>query len=191
MLRLRNIYKSYGEKHIFKDFSCDIEEEKINYIVGKSGIGKTCLLRIIMGLEPCQGDLSDFSGKIFSVCFQDNILFDYLTVYENIKMVYPGIFRESLIEDLRAVELANVIDKPVGQLSGGMKRRVAILRALIFPADIYIFDEAFREIDKKSYENMLKYFKIKMRGKTVIMTSHNEKEVELLADNIVKIEEDE
>lgn len=191
MLRLRNIYKSYGKKYIFKDFSCDIEEGKINYIVGKSGIGKTSLLRIIMGLEPCLGDLADFSGKTFSVCFQDNILFDYLTVYENIKMVYPGIYKESLIEDLRVMELETVIDKPVRQLSGGMKRRIAILRALIFPADIYIFDEAFREIDKKSYENMLKYFKMKMRGKTVIMTSHNEKEVELLADNIVKIEEDE
>ena len=119
--------------------------------------------------------------------FQEDRLLENLSIYDNLDLVNPGKYdRETIKDELFSIGLENLIDKKVRELSGGMKRRVSILRALLVDSDIYVLDEPFKELDADSYRLCVEYFKQKMNGKTVIMTSHNKDEVlELSENNII------
>lgn len=188
LVKILSLNKSFEDKVVFKDFNATISKRKVNMLLGSSGSGKTTLLKILLGLEDYEGEIVGDLGKV-SVVFQENRLIESLSVYDNIKLVYgKGLSREEVEKDLNEVGLYGTIDNKVSQLSGGMKRRVAIVRALIVDAKTYIFDEAFKEIDHKNYELVIEYYKKKTKGKTVIMTSHNKWELDNLSDNHIYIE---
>ncbi|TJX13286.1 ATP-binding cassette domain-containing protein [Tissierella creatinini] len=178
---LKDITKSYDGQMVLKNFNWTIEENKFNFIMGESGIGKTTLINILMGIvKPDSGEIYGIEGKKLSIVFQENRLLEDFDPVTNLKLVADKDTRDEEIKTLlRELGLEDSLKKKVSQLSGGMKRRLAIGRALIARADIVIMDEPFKELDKDLYLKTIQLVKEKLKGKTVIIVTHSEEECEI------------
>lgn len=186
MLEIKNLNKSFGENIVLSDFNLKVEDGERVAIVGRSGSGKTTLLKII------SKEIKDFDGKVtiepgvrISMVFQDNLLFENRTVLENLKFV-TDMDSYELEKLLLALGLQNTITQKVKNLSGGMKRRVSFLRALLVPADLLLMDEAIREVDSQSEDLMIEYLDSHFHG-TIIFVTHSESQVEKLNARKVEI----
>lgn len=169
MIRLDNVHKKYGEQHVLDGISLDIKTGSITTIIGKSGGGKSVLIRQMIGLEkPDSGAIyiddknivkmkSPELNKVrrrFGVLFQDAALFDSLSVEENVafplrehmKLSQQGI-AEKVEEKLAEVGMTQHKHKFPGELSGGMRKRVGLARALALEPDIVFFDEPTSGLD--------------------------------------------
>ena len=182
MIELINIKKSYGENTVYDSFNLNIEENKILCILGESGSGKTTLLNILAGITPFEGEITGNIAPV-SFVFQKDRLAKNLTVSENLKLVCPEADTLSALESIGLKEYANAYPKV---LSAGMARRVAVLRAFLYPSALLLMDEPFVNLDIK-----LKYMLIqtvkdmqKKNPKTVVCVTHDIKEAVLLADRI-------
>ncbi len=186
-IEIKNISKSFNDKEIFKNLSLSINSGERIALVGKSGIGKTTLLRLLMKeLVPDSGEIIFSEDVRYSVVFQDNLLFENKTVYENIIFV-KDISKEDVKKYLKTLYLEDVIDKKVCELSGGMKRRVAILRAIIYSGNLFIFDEALREVDLKTRDEIVNIINTMVK-ETLIITTHNLNDIEdLKVDRVIDI----
>ncbi|MFI3250471.1 MAG: ATP-binding cassette domain-containing protein [Eubacteriales bacterium] len=185
MITLENICKSYQNQPIFTNFNCTISEGVTTCILGPSGKGKTTLFRMLMELEaPDSGTISGLDRLRKSVVFQEDRLCENLKIHANILL--PHIKKESAITltqidaALAELELSGHENKLVCELSGGMKRRVAILRALFASYDILFLDEPFKGLDDQTKEKTMDYFKKSTQGKTVLWITHDEGEVDYL-----------
>ena len=169
-----NVTKKFDKYKVLKNFSYTFEDKKTSFIMGSSGVGKTTLVRIIMGLEnDYYGEVKGLEGRKMSAVFQDDSLCQNLSVFLNIKLVSDLISKEKLIRDLSELGLDDILDKRVRELSGGMKRRVAILRALSVEFDTLIMDEPFKGLDSENKEKVMNMIIEKTFDKTVIIVSHN------------------
>lgn len=186
-IEIKNISKSFNDKEIFKNLSLSINSGERIALVGKSGIGKTTLLRLLMKeLVPDSGEIIFSEDVRYSVVFQDNLLFENKTVYENIIFV-KDISKEDVKKYLKTLYLEDIIDKKVCELSGGMKRRVAILRAIIYSGNLFIFDEALREVDLKTRDEIVNIINTMVK-ETLIITTHNLNDIEdLKVDRVIDI----
>ncbi|MBQ7645676.1 MAG: ATP-binding cassette domain-containing protein [Clostridia bacterium] len=175
------ISKSFGGKTVFKDFSAVIPLGKTTVIKGASGCGKTTLLRMISGLDvPDSGVIKNVPEKI-SFVFQEDRLCEDFTAAGNIKFVTgKTLDKKTVISHLSELGLENDLSKPVKELSGGMKRRVAIARAVCFDADLIILDEPFKGLDKVLLRDVVGYLKKHTQGKTVIYVTHSDEESGLM-----------
>ena len=172
-INISNLTKKYGKKEIFKNFSLEIEAGKVTALMGKSGFGKTTLIRILMGLEKYdKGKITGLENQKISTVFQEDRLCENLSAITNISIVCE---KESQ-------------NKPVKTLSGGMKRRVAIIRCIMAKSDIIIFDEPLKGLDEITKKNVIRYLKEKIRGKTVIIVTHDIEEARQLDGTIVNLE---
>lgn len=183
-----NICKAFGDNVVLQDFSHEFLKGKTTAILGASGCGKSTLLNILMGLlAPDSGEIIRESDKISAV-FQENRLCENLTVSANIRLVTGKRFSKKQIEqELNAVGLADCAEKPVRTLSGGMKRRTALLRALLAEYDILFLDEPFKGLDSETKSVILDYTSEKIKGKTVVLVTHDLSECERLADETIKL----
>lgn len=190
-IKLINIEKNFGNKKIYDKFSLNFEEGKINCILGKSGCGKSTLLNIIANLEEIN------SGKIIGVpkkiayVFQEDRLIEWNSIYTNMELpllkFYTKDEREEKIKNiLREVELEDYINSYPKELSGGMRQRANIARALLYNGELLLMDEPFKSLDKSSKENIIKIFKKNHleKNNTVIMVTHDINEALSLGDNI-------
>lgn len=183
-MKIISLNKSFASKLIFKNNNFDFEDGKITYILGESGIGKTTLLRIIAGLD------KDFTGTIvgaskkISYVFQEPRLFPNLTVKENITISNESSV-SNVLDVLKLVEMEDEINALPSSLSGGMKMRVALARALYSDGDIFLMDEPFSALDEDLKLRILPKVFEKLLGKTVIIISHNILEAQKYADNII------
>ena len=180
-MKINNLTKKFGNKTIFESFSCEFVDGKITYLLGPSGIGKTTLLRIISGLD------KDYTGEItpknlkFSYVFREPRLFEALSVEKNLKIVNPS--SPYLVENiLKIVELEEEKNSLPSTLSGGMKMRISLARALYNNADVYLFDEPFSSLDEETRERIIPRVFDLLKGKTVIVISHNLEEADKYAD---------
>ena len=174
MICLHNISKRYGRNIIFDKFNYCFQKGQIHLIKGKSGTGKTTLLRMMLGLESFEGSISGMENAKLGVVFQENRLIDSLTIYDNVRLVASEkVDKNRLAKELEEVGLKVDIFQKVSTLSGGMKRRVTIVRGLFEEADIYILDEPFKEIDRENDEKLRAYFEKKVSGKTTFITGHD------------------
>ncbi len=180
-LELKNINKSFNEFKLFDNFSILFKENIITSIIGPSGCGKTTLLNIIC--ETCKLDSGNIIGldeKEISYIFQEPRLLPWKTVKENIQFVikdlYPKRKQKIIIQKLlQIVELEDFGNHYPSQLSGGMRQRVAMARAFSNSSDIILIDEAFKGLDIKLKQNLIRIFKkiwIKY-NKTVIFVTHD------------------
>ena len=187
-IKLKGVTKKYGDCVVFSQFEQVIKKEKTTCIMGMSGSGKTTLLRIMLGLESVdEGEIEGLEGLKKGVIFQENRLCENLTVAANVKMSSPHPIKENqILEEMQKVGLASdSLRQPVRELSGGQKRRVAILRALFSNYDILFMDEPFKGLDTKTKKQVMVYVKKKTQGKTVILVTHDEKECRTMGDEIV------
>jgi len=163
-LKIRNLTKKYNTDILFENLNLDIPKNKITCFLGPSGCGKSTLLNILAGLEDySSGDISDFSNKTFSAIFQEPRLLPWKTVEDNLKFVLKSteINQEklkSVDKYLETVGLGNNKKYYPSELSGGMKQRVSIARAFIYPSDILIMDEPFNGLDIKIKNAIIKSF---------------------------------
>lgn len=173
---------------VLNEFSHEFAEGKTTAILGASGCGKSTLLNILMGLlEADSGEVKRESDRISAV-FQENRLCENLTVSANIRLVTGKRFTKSEIaSELSAVGLSGCSEKAVRTLSGGMKRRTALIRALLAEYDILFLDEPFKGLDSDTKSAVIAYTKAKTAGKTVVLVTHDMSECEQLADEIIRL----
>lgn len=179
--QINNINLSYNDNIIFKNFSISLHINKINIILGSSGCGKTSLLNII-------------AKKIESPSFvyQEPRLLNHLNAYENINYILKDKIKNKNIRDKtikEALTITNLIDnihsKP-NELSGGMKQRLSLARALAYNSDFLLMDEPLQGQDikrKKELLDIIKNIQIKT-NKTIIYVTHDISEALILGDYI-------
>ena len=179
-IRMLSVGKKYDEETILEGFSLEIKKGETICIMGESGCGKTTLLRILMGLEVVQ------SGEVFlnqarvSAVFQEDRLFEELTAVKNISMICGKRDTQMVREHLCRILPEEALEKQVRLLSGGMKRRVAIVRAVLAESDMLILDEAFTGMDRETKAEVAMYIKENLKGRILVYTTHNEEELEML-----------
>ncbi|HIJ60165.1 MAG TPA: ABC transporter ATP-binding protein [Nitrospirae bacterium] len=169
MIEIKELNKSFGNLKVLRNLSLTINDKEIVAIIGRSGGGKSVLLKHIMGIiKPDSGsvfingeDISRAKGKeldrIRSRCgvlFQGGALFDSMTIYENIAFplkektkLLNNVIKEKVKEALHDVGLTDIEDKYPAEISGGMKKRVALARALITEPELVLFDEPTTGLD--------------------------------------------
>lgn len=167
---IKNLSFAYDGKEIFKNFSKEFESGVYYSLSAPSGKGKTTLFRLIAGLEKAQSGALDVKGGV-SYMFQEDRLFENLTVFENLNLV---TCEKSLIEEtLKDLNLFDERHAFPDELSGGMKRRIALARALLYPAENILLDEAFTGMDDKTKTLALDLILKTCKGKTLIIASHD------------------
>lgn len=185
---IRNITKSYGEKTVFTDLNIKIESGKITCIMAPSGAGKTTLLRMMMGLEkPDRGNIAGLSGQRFSAVFQEERLCEGMTAAGNIRLVNPSLTVDQIRNELQRLGMYDCENQPVSELSGGMRRRVSILRALLAEYDVLFMDEPFKGLDSALKKDVIAYVMEKTVGKTVIVVTHDRSEADLLRAEMINL----
>ena len=188
MMKLESISKSFDGKSVLENISLEIKQGETLLVSGVSGRGKTTLLRIMMGLiKPDEGTVSDMPKAIAAV-FQEDRLPEEFTPYVCVKMTAPhGTSKQCISEHLAQVGLADSIDKPVSQLSGGMRRRVSIVRAVVADADALFFDEPFTGLDRETKRTVIDYITRHTQGKTLVFVSHDPEDESLLNARKIRI----
>lgn len=187
---ITDLCKSFDDNEILKNVNITLEDSSIYCLMGASGIGKTTLLRILMGLERADsGCISGIDTKNISCMFQEDRLIPYLSAIDNVRIVLRGKNnnREEVRNHLLSILPDDSLDMPVSSLSGGMKRRVALARALSYPGKLIILDEPFTGLDKDTKLNVIDYI-LKMRNnRTLLIATHGTDDANLLGAEIIKL----
>ena len=171
---IEHLSKKYGEKKVLEDLNLVLEAGKTYTMAGPSGCGKTTFLRILMGLEKADsGTITGVPGKISAV-FQENRLSESFSALDNVMLVMNSENKkETAAELLHALGLTDNLTKPVKTFSGGMKRRVALARALAADYDLLILDEPFTGLDAQNRELAIKVIEEYTKNRTVLLVSHD------------------
>lgn len=190
-LKVNHLSKSFGALHVLEQVTLSLRSGRIYCLMGPSGSGKTTFFRILLGLEQADsGSLAGMEGIRTSAVFQENRLCESFTPVDNIAMVIPGRSSRSRIqarEELLRLLPEESLSRPVSTLSGGMKRRVAIVRALSVPSDMILMDEPFTGLDEHTKMNVIRYIRDKTNDKLVIISTHKEEDVALLNGTLVTL----
>ena len=176
---LSDITKAYGEHIVLQNLSLTLSAGHPVALMGSSGIGKTTLLRLVLGTEsPEEGSIERGKNATnFSVVFQENRLCEETSVRRNLELVCrTKKQREEIPTLLARLGLAACESKRVSNLSGGMKRRVAIGRALLADAQVFLFDEPFQGLDPATKLAVMRLVKERIQGKTVLFVTHEKSE---------------
>ena len=175
MIKVTNINKKF-DREVLKDISFEIEQGEVVFITGQSGIGKTTLLHIMMGLIPADsGEVSGIPSKM-SCVFQEDRLLEEMSVCNNLKMV-TDIPIEILQKECQKIFKEDIFKEKVKNLSGGMKRRVAVLRAMLADAEIVFMDEPFSGVDAENRKLVVDYILQNKQQKTLMIVSHDKEEM--------------
>lgn len=187
-VKIINISKSFGNLKVLEHINMELELQKTHCIMGPSGCGKSTLLHILMGImEPDTGMVSGLQGQWISPVFQEERLCENLSALSNIRLASRERLEFSeIIETLEGLMLYDCFKKPVRELSGGMKRRISLARALLSKGDIYIFDEPFKGLDEDTKKEVMAYTKNRCKDKTLIWVTHDPFEAEFMGGNMVR-----
>lgn len=185
-MKIKKLKKSFDSKTVIDGLTLSLPERGAVAIMGPSGCGKTTLLRIIAGLEkPDSGTIEGVPERV-SYVFQEPRLFPWLSAKANVALVCDD--EKKAAKTLALVELEEDADKSVGELSGGMKQRVSIARALSYDAGLYIFDEPFTGLDDDLKNRLCPKIKEAVQNALLIIVTHDRSEAEALADQILVFE---
>lgn len=175
-ISVKNLRKSYGEQLVLNDVTFELPNQGITCIMAPSGVGKTTLLRILLGLEqPDSGTVSRFPDCHWAAVFQEDRLLEHLDAMGNLRFVLGNeLDAEDAKSLLAELGLTEAEGKPVRDFSGGMKRRVALARALLVPSDALALDEPFTGLDEENREKAISCILKRTAGKPVLLVTHNE-----------------
>lgn len=178
-LVMKNIAKSFGVKTVLDGFSLEVADGERVCILGPSGGGKSTLLNIIAGLiKPDSGEMT-CSYRRMAYVFQEYRLLPWLTAEENITAV-SGCDKQKARELLEAVELASEIHTYPDSLSGGMKQRVNIARALAAESELLLMDEPFKGLDTALRERVIQKVTEYHQDRSLILVTHDQVESVLM-----------
>ncbi|MFR6394979.1 MAG: ATP-binding cassette domain-containing protein [Oscillospiraceae bacterium] len=175
-MKIQHLCKSFDGKVVLDHVSLTLESGGTACLMAPSGRGKTTLLRCIAGLEdPDSGQITDLPERIAYV-FQEDRLCDGFSVVDNIRLVTGKALGEGEIRrHLEELGLAGSLDQPVRELSGGMRRRVVISRAVCFGADLLLLDEPFKGLDDEARQQTADYI-LRHRGAAAILCVTHDRE---------------
>lgn len=188
-LQFKNVYKRFGDRIVMEDFSCAFNAHEITCITGKSGCGKTTLMRMILGFESLDaGSILGLEGIKPSVVFQEDRLCKNLSACANVRLVMPRRASETEIKHIfEALGLSDALYQPVRTLSGGMRRRVALARALMADYNLLLLDEPFNGLDASTRARAISCLRSRLDGRTAIVITHDPIEADLLEGSILSL----
>ena len=202
MIEVQNVNKSFGEEHVLKDVSQNFETGKIHGIVGNNGSGKTVLMKCICGfLKPDSGTIfvnhkqvgrdTDFPEDIGIIIETPGFL-PHLSGTQNLKIL-ASLKKKANDYTIRAVLEQVGLDpdmkKPVGKYSLGMRQRLGFAQALMEDPSLLILDEPFNGLDKHGVVHIRNVIKgLRTEGKTVILASHNQVDIDELCDTVCEMD---
>lgn len=213
MITISNIYKTFNGNAVLKGLSLTIPDSEMLALIGRSGTGKSVLLKHIVGLiKPDHGeilidgtDINRLNGKRleelrkkFGFLFQEGALFDSLTVYDNVAFplrektkLKESVIREKVFEELEHMGMAKDAYKYPAELSGGMRKRAALARAMIMKPLIMLFDEPTTGLDPIIGQSILSYIQAchKRAGFTGIIVTHDVPRVFSIVQRIAMLHE--
>lgn len=184
---LENVQKSFGEKLVIPACNLIFKKSGTYCIMGESGFGKTTLLFLISRLlEPDQGAVMGPGKKDIGMIFQENRLLMNKTAIENIEFVVSNkISRDAIREELLQVLPFDALEEKVENLSGGMARRVAIVRAMMSEKPILLLDEPFSGLDTETKKKVMTYILKKKENRTLLITTHQREDANFLQGEIL------
>ena len=189
MLTIEHLTKQFGEKTLFRDLCLTVDGPVVLW--APSGWGKTTLLRILMGLDtPTAGRVRGV-GRAAAV-FQEDRLCPQLTALQNVTLVLPGSekqYRKQIEADFQRLGMdAAALALPAARLSGGQKRRTALLRALWAPSDTLLLDEPFTGMDPDTLAAAAALLRTRCGEKPVLLATHDREAIRLLGWPVVELE---
>lgn len=186
MVTLDRVTFTYGEeKRILRDFTLSLPTGGRVCLMGASGEGKTTVLRLVMGLErPQSGAVSLPENTRFAAVFQEDRLLPWLTALENAALFSDAKIAQAMLETLG---LGDDLHACLAALSGGMKRRVALARALCAPFDVLVLDEPLTGLDGETKAKCLAAIDSAASGKSLLLATHDRREAETLGAEIVEL----
>lgn len=188
MASVHDLIVKRGEAEILKNFSAEFPEHQVTAVFGRSGCGKTTLLSVLLNLLPADsGEIHGFQKP--SAVFQEDRLLPYLTAAKNIS-VAAGCTETAAEKALLQVGFdPEDLKKNAVQLSGGMARRVSIVRAMLTKSDAVLLDEPFKGLDDKTREKVVRFVKETRQHRTMILVTHDPRDAkDLNAAQILNIE---
>lgn len=188
-IQVDNVTKAYGKNIVIQGLSAEIKPGEFFTLLGPSGCGKTTLLRILTGLEaPDCGEITGVPARIAMV-FQEDRLVDSLTVRANLRLAlgagYDPADAQALLNEL---DLPDALRRTVGELSGGMKRRVALARALLYDAPLLVLDEPFKGLDETTARQCMDALARRAAGRAVLLVTHDAQEGDYLHARTLQME---
>lgn len=187
-IRLCSLDKSYGEHRIFSNFTLEMENHTITGMTGASGKGKTTLLNMIAGVTSYDaGKIRIGESNYLKVAY----VFQQDIFYENADAVYNCMFwsgKKKVREELGKLLPEEALSIPVKKLSGGMRRRVSIVSALLSDAQIILMDEPFTGLDDETKRKTADYILVNRKNRFILFTTHQENELTLLnAEKVIRL----
>ena len=186
---IKNLSKSFGDKRVLEGFDLTVPDGGICCIMGESGCGKSTLIKLIMGIyAPDGGEIAGVPGKIAAV-FQEDRLCEDFSALTNVRITAArGVTSARISEEFRALGLDGNEKTPARQLSGGMRRRVALIRAFMADAPLIILDEPFTGLDPDNRALAIDYVRARRAGKTIILVTHDASDADALgAEPVVRM----
>lgn len=180
---LEHVSKKYNNEYVIRDFTYTFVQGNIYFVMGASGVGKTTLLRIIMGLTAQDSGNVQMNSQLSAV-FQENRIVEELSPLTNVKMVLKGVKEELICRELKKVLPKSCFNRKCSELSGGMKRRVAIVRAMMAQSEAVIMDEPFTGLDAASKEMVMDYILEQRKARTLIIVSHDQSDAVFMKGEI-------
>ena len=190
-LIIKNLTKKFDDKIIIDNLSYEFPDQGVVAIIGESGIGKTTLLRIISGLDKhYQGEVLGGGFKNVSLAFQEYRLFPNLSAIENVIFAISDTKNEAVVTKVENTLTSLGLKKSdfhlsAHELSGGMKQRLSIARALLKDAPVLLLDEPTKELDKENITLLTDMIRIESNDRLVIIVTHNLEDIECLSPTIL------
>jgi len=213
MIQIEGLYKSFDEHQVLKGVNLSIETGELLALIGGSGKGKSVLLKHIIGLlHPDAGkilvdgkEMSRLKGRArqeikerFGIVFQGGALFDSMTVFENVAFpleektkLPPDLIKDRVLKELQSVGLKGAEEKYPSEISGGMKKRVALARCLVLSPEIILFDEPTTGLDPMMTKTIHKLIRTlqQQRRLTAVIVTHEIPEIFSLVDRVAMLHE--
>ena len=182
MLTIRDICKSFEGRSVLEDVSFDFPEAAVTALRGPSGCGKTTLVNIILGLiEPDAGDVLMPASARTAAVFQEDRLIEHFSAARNVRLTAPAsVTDEQIRSALSELGLAQEGEKRVSEFSGGMRRRVAVIRAALFQPQFLLLDEPFKGLDEEMRARTAAFLRRNCAQATTILVTHDETEAALM-----------
>ena len=187
-ITINNLSKAFDGKTVLENFSCELPEKGVVALMGRSGIGKSTLINLLLGLrKPDSGEIRLPKNYRFSAVFQEDRLFAHLSARENLLLTTNRPLSE-IDAALRALSLNPEEKSPVKTYSGGMQRRVSLARGVLFPADALLLDEPFRGLDEETRQQAIEFVREKWKDRLIILVTHDPEEARMMgAQRIITI----
>lgn len=189
MITVRGLTIRFGDQVVLDGLDLDLAPG-FTAVMGPNGSGKTTLARVLLGLiDPDDGTIDGLDGARRAAAFQEDRLCRQLTAVRNVRLVMDRATPTRLVADeLRRVGLdGDSLTKPVRDLSGGQRRRVAIVRAVLPPADLVVLDEPFKGLDTDAKAQVLPYVRDHCASRTVLLITHDRAEAEWFGAPVITL----